>query len=167
MDVAADEAQAAVAHHGAGKQTRFAKNLEAVANAADHFPAPGEFLDGLHHRRKPRDGAGAQIVAVGKSTGQNNGVAIGKILGLVPDKFDGLLQDITNGVKRVVVAIGPGENDDSKFHEVPAPCGIAETPILAQERASHSTAPNSQPGRELVSIEKQRRKPKLSSTTSS
>ena len=35
-------------------------------------------------------------------------------------------------VKRVVVAIGPGKNDDSKFHAVAAPCCFAGTPILAQ-----------------------------------
>jgi len=54
----------------------------------------------------------------------------------VPDKFDGLLQDVADGVKRVVVAIGPGENDDSKFHAVPAPCVIARTPTLAQTEES-------------------------------
>jgi hypothetical protein len=41
------------------------------------------------------------------------------------------VQNVADGVKRVVVAIGPGENDDSKFHVAPAPCGIAGTPILA------------------------------------
>jgi len=39
----------------------------------------------------------------------------------VPDELDRFLQDVSEGVKRVVVAIGPGKNDDSKFHEVAAP----------------------------------------------
>src|SRR5438132_1735770 len=138
VDVAADETQAAVAHHCAGKQTRLAKNLEAVADAQDHTAGLGEFLDGLHHRRKSRDGASPQIVAVGESAGQDDGVAIREILGLVPYEFDGLLQDVADGVKSVVVAIGPGENDDSKFHEVPAPCGIARPPILAQTEQGYS-----------------------------
>jgi hypothetical protein len=42
------------------------------------------------------------------------------------------LQDVADGVKRVVIAIGPRENNDSKFHAVVAPCWIAGTPILAQ-----------------------------------
>jgi hypothetical protein len=54
----------------------------------------------------------------------------------VPDKFDALLEDVADGVKRVVVAIGPGENDDSKFHVVAAPCSVAGTPILAHTRES-------------------------------
>src|SRR5258708_11600502 len=33
-----------------------------------------------------------------------------------------------------MVAIGPGENDDSKFHAVAAPCSIAGTAILAHTR---------------------------------
>src|SRR6266849_6203467 len=131
VDVAADEAQAAVPHHGAGKEARFTQNLEAVADAQDHAAAFREFFDGFHHRRKTRDGASAQVIAVGESAGQDNGIAICQILRLVPDEFDGLFQDVADSVKRVVVTIGPGENDDSKFHVAPAPCGIAGTSILA------------------------------------
>jgi hypothetical protein len=40
---------------------------------------------------------------------------------LVPDEFDGLVQDIADGVERVVVAIGPGKNNDSELHCVLAP----------------------------------------------
>jgi hypothetical protein len=43
------------------------------------------------------------------------------------------VQDVSEGVKRVVVAIGPGKNDDSKFHEVAAPWNIWGVPILAQQ----------------------------------
>src|SRR6266705_2709213 len=136
VNVATNEAQAAISHHRAGEQACFAKNLEAIANAQDHAAALGEFFDGPHHRRKTRDGASAEIVAVGKSAGQNDGVAVRKIFRLVPDKFDGLPQDVADSVKSVVVTIGPGENDDSKFHVVPAPCGIAGTPILAHTRES-------------------------------
>src|SRR5258708_2775048 len=129
--VAADEAQAAIAHHRAGEQACFAQNLEAVADTQDHAAALREFFDGLHHRGKPRDGAGAQIVAEGETAGQDDSIAIREIFGLMPDEFDGLLEDVADGVKRVVVAIGPGENDDSKFHAVAAPCSFTGTPILA------------------------------------
>ena len=76
VHVAADVAQAAVAHHRAGEQARFAKNLEAVADTQDHAAAFGEFLDGLHYGRKTGDRAGAQVIAEGKTAGQDNGVTI-------------------------------------------------------------------------------------------
>src|ERR1700674_2832725 len=172
MHVAADEAQAAIPHHRAGEQARFAQDLEAVADAEHHSAAVCEFFDGLHHRRKTRDGAGAQIIAVGKSAGKDDGVAIRQIFRLVPDKFDRLPQNVADGVKRVMIAIGPGKNYDSKFHAVAAPCRVAGTLILALPCTSHSIPVDlgpaeSQLGSELVSIEKQRRKPKLSSTNSS
>jgi hypothetical protein len=172
VQLAADEAQAAVAHHRAGEQARFAENLEAVADAEYHAAAVCEFLDGLHDGRKPSDSAGAQIIAVGKSAGQDDGVAIRKVLRLVPDEFDRPPQNVADGVKRVMIAIGPGKNNDSKFHAVAAPNSIAGTSILAHTHASHSIPVDlgpaaSQLGSELVSIEKQRRKPKLSSTNSS
>ena len=131
--MAADEAQAAVAHHGAGEQASFAENLEAVANAENETAAVGEFLDRLHHRREARDGAGAQIIAVGKSAGQDNDVAVREVLRLVPDECDGLLEDVSDGVKGVVVAVGRGKNNDSEFHAAAAPCCLAGTPILAQK----------------------------------
>ena len=68
-----------IAHERAGKQARFAEDLEAVANAEHQAAGTGKVRDGAHHRRKTRDGAGAQIVAVGKAAGQNDGVEAGKI----------------------------------------------------------------------------------------
>src|SRR5216684_4563035 len=76
VNVAADISQAAIAHHRAGEQARFAKNLEAVADTQDHAAAFGEFLDGLHYGRKTGDRAGAQVIAEGKTAGQDNGVTI-------------------------------------------------------------------------------------------
>src|SRR5882762_4809011 len=141
MDVAANKTQTSVAHHRPGKQARFAENLEAVADAQNHAAAIGEFLDGFHDRGKARDGAGAQIIAVGKSTGQDDSIAIREIFGLVPDEFDRFVQNVADGVKRVVVAIGPGENDNSKFHVVPAPCAIAGASILAHAQPANAWRP--------------------------
>src|SRR5438445_7299050 len=62
VDMAADKAQAAIAHHGAREQARLAENLEAVANAEYHAAALGEFLDRLHHRRKTCNGARTQVI---------------------------------------------------------------------------------------------------------
>ena len=148
VNVAADISQAAVAHHCAGEKARFAENLEAIANSQDHAAALGESLDGLHHWRKTRDGAGAQVIAEGKTAGQDDGIAVRQIFRLVPDEFDGLPQGVPDGVKSVVIAIGPGKNNDSKFHAVAAPCSLAGTTILAQTRLNKFTCRVDAPGRE-------------------
>src|SRR5260370_16878623 len=81
-------------------------------------------------------------MAVGKPARQNDGVGISEILRLVPDELDRFLQNVSEGVKRVVVAIGPGKNDDSEFHEVAAPWNIWGTPILAHVGVSDSSVPS-------------------------
>src|SRR6476659_8368495 len=85
MHVPADKAQTGIAHHSAREQTCLAQNLETVAYAENHAATLGEFFDRLHDRRKTGNGTGAQIVAVGKSAGQNDGVAASQVLRLVPD----------------------------------------------------------------------------------
>src|SRR5260221_471936 len=138
VDVSADEAKTGVAHHGAGKQARFAKRLKTIADAEDHAAGACEFFDGLHDGRKARDGAGAKIVAVGEAAGQDDGVAIREVLRLVPDEFDGLVQDAAERVKRVVIAIRAGKDYDSELHRVGSPRGIRGNPILAQTPAAES-----------------------------
>jgi hypothetical protein len=119
--MAADEAEPAVAHHRTWKQTSLQQNLEPVTDAQNHSAALGEFLDRLHHRRKTRDRSRTQVIAISKTAWQDNGVTICEILRLMPNEFNGLVQNVPDGVKRVVVAIGPGENDDSEFHCALAP----------------------------------------------
>jgi hypothetical protein len=93
--------------------------LEAVADAQHQAAGARETLDGAHHRRKSRDGAGAQIIAVGKSARKNDGVKAGEILRLVPDEIDGLCRTSPKRVKGVVIAIRSGKYDNTKFHRVP------------------------------------------------
>src|SRR6266403_991222 len=52
----------------------------------------------------------------------------------IPPLLANFSTDFITGEKRAMVAIGPGENDDSKFHAVAAPCSIAGTSILAHTR---------------------------------
>jgi hypothetical protein len=61
---------------------------------------------------------------VGEAAGENNGVTIGEILRLMPDEFDGFVEDVADGVERVVIAVGPGKDEDSKFHAAMTPSGI-------------------------------------------
>ncbi len=136
VDVAADEAQAGVAHHGAGKEPGFTQNLKTVADAQDRAATAREFFHRLHHGRKARNRAGAQVIAKGEAAREDDSVAIRKVFRLVPDEFNGLVQDVSESVKRVVVAIGPGKDDDSKFHAVVAPWNILGNSILAQCRVS-------------------------------
>jgi len=114
--MAADEAEAGVAHHGAGEKAGFEQDLETVADAEDEAAVFCEFGNGIHHGREAGDGTGAEIVAVGEAAGEDDGVAILQIFGLVPDEFDGLLEDVADGVEGVVVAVGPGKDYDSEFH---------------------------------------------------
>jgi hypothetical protein len=58
---------------------------------------------------------------VGESTGENDHIAAREFVRLVPDKFDGFVQDVADGVERVVVAIGSGKDYNSKFHAASAP----------------------------------------------
>src|SRR5712692_3179679 len=136
--VPADVTQAAVAHHRAGKQARFEQNLEAIADAQYHAAAAGEFFHRLHHRGESRNRAGAQVIAKREPARQDNRVAIREILGLVPDEFDGLFEDVADGVVRVLVAIGPGKNDDSKFRAGAAPWRNLGSVILAHTEARRS-----------------------------
>jgi hypothetical protein len=55
----------------------------------------------------------------------------------VPNKFNRLFQDVTDGVKRVVIAVGARKDHYSKFHAVFAPWGILGKFILPQERDFH------------------------------
>jgi hypothetical protein len=132
--VAANVAETRIAHHGAGKQAGFEKNLKAVADAENHAAGLGEFFHGLHHRGKPRNGPGAEVIPVGKPARQDNRIAIGKVLRLVPNELDRFFQDAAYGVERVVIAVGARKNNYSKFHALVAPSGILGKLILAHQR---------------------------------
>jgi hypothetical protein len=112
-----DEAEAAIAQNGTRKQAGFEKNLKSVADAENEPASGGEALNRAHHRGKTSDGAGAEIITVGKTARENDGINAGQILGLVPQHLDRLLEDATDRVPRVVIAIGPGKDDDAEFHE--------------------------------------------------
>jgi hypothetical protein len=50
----------------------------------------------------------------------------------MPDELNRLMENIAYGVGRVVVAIGSRKDDDSKFHALAAPGGVAGSFILTQ-----------------------------------
>ena len=105
MDLFADVLEAGVAHERAGEQAGLGEDLEAVADAENEAAVAGEALDGLHDGREAGNGAGAQVVAVGESAGDEDGVDAAEVFGIVPEKADGLLGDFGDHVIGIVVAV--------------------------------------------------------------
>jgi len=85
-DFAADEFEIDVAQKGAGKQASLDENLKTVADSEDRTAGGGEFTDGSHDGREAGDGTAAQVIAVGETAGQNDGIEAAEICGIVPDK---------------------------------------------------------------------------------
>ena len=112
------ELQAAVAQHRAGQQARFEQDLEAVADAEHRTAGIGERLHRGHHRREPRDRAGAQVVAVREPARQDDDVGAAELRVLVPDELGLLPEHVLGGVVGVVVAVRSGKNDDGEFHVI-------------------------------------------------
>ena len=75
-DLAADEADRGVAHQHAGQEARFGQDLEAVADPENEDAAFGGAADVVHDRRPRRDGAGSQVVAIGKAAGQDDEIGL-------------------------------------------------------------------------------------------
>jgi hypothetical protein len=110
------ETQARIAEHGAGKKSCFQKDLKSIADAENDAACAREFFNAAHDGRKTRDGSGAEIITEGESAGKNNGVRVGEIGGLMPDKFGLLAEHVMGDVERVIITIGAGKNDNAEFH---------------------------------------------------
>src|ERR1019366_5560466 len=111
--------QADIPHESSRQQSRFTQDLEAVADAQHQAALVGEFADGLHDRGELGDGAGAEVVAVSEPSWHDDGVAVLKVLGVVPKESYGLLRDLLDGPEGIVIAVGTGENNDAEFHRDP------------------------------------------------
>jgi hypothetical protein len=140
MNLFADVFEAGVAHQGAGKQAGLGEDLESVADAQDQASGSGEALNRLHDGRKAGDGAGAEVIAVGKSAGDQDGIDSLEVVGVMPEKDDGLAGDFGNDVVCVVVAVGAGKNQNPEFHEyrvaVFQAAGMAESSPPGSSEAS-------------------------------
>ena len=131
VHLAAHKAHSSIPLKHAGQQSRFAENLETVADAEDEAPAAREFFHRAHHRRKPRDRPGAQIIAIRKSAGQQDRVKTVYFFGLVPQEFDRLVENFAERVPGVVIAIRARKHDHPKFHRAESPLAH----ILSQRAA--------------------------------
>src|SRR5882672_9961561 len=126
MDLLADVLQAGVAHERAWKQAGFAQDLESVADTDHKSASSSKFLDRLHGRSESGDGARAQVVAIGETAWNDDGIALLQVLRLMPDHAARLLGDFRHHVVGVMVAVRAREDDHAKFH-----CGIAPNLSLA------------------------------------
>jgi hypothetical protein len=70
----------------------------------------------IHNRRKPRDSARPQVVAVRKASGQENKIAAFEVLVLMPEFYDILVQHLAQAVHQVFITVASGENDNAEFH---------------------------------------------------
>ena len=107
---------AGVAHERAGQKTCFTQDLKTIADANDQAAGRGKLTHLVHDGRKLGDGAGAQVIAIGKAAGHDDGVTIFQVVRIMPE-HGGLLAGGGNGrVVAILIAIGAGKNDDAKFH---------------------------------------------------
>src|SRR5207249_1352833 len=105
-----------VAEHGAGKQARFEKNLEPVADPENGTTVFGKAPHLAHDRREARHRSGPQIVAVREPARQNQHVGAFEIGVLVPEVLGLPAKNICGGVIRVLVAVAAWKDDNPEFH---------------------------------------------------
>ena len=119
IDVAADEAKLRVAHQHAGQEPGLAGDLKAVAHR-QHEPAfGGEAAHRVHDRRARRDGAAAQIIAIGKAAGNDDEIGAGRQLAVgVPHHRRLAPGNELQRARHVALAIDAGKDDDGRFHPV-------------------------------------------------
>ena len=112
----ADVLQSGISQQRTGQQSRLAENLEAVADT-QHQPAvcrKAAYL--LHNGRKFCYRTSPQVVAISKSTGDDNGIAVFKVMAGVPKESDGLPGRRLDRIVSVVIAIGSGKDEYAEFH---------------------------------------------------
>ena len=112
----ADEVEAFVSNERAGQEAALAEDLEAVADAEDGASGGGEIFHRLHDWRKLCDRAAAQVVAVGKTAGNDDGVEAGERGVFVPDEVGGAAGEGVQGKNAILVAVRAGETEDGEFH---------------------------------------------------
>src|SRR5680860_1510445 len=111
----AQKAEAAVLSQRSGEQPRLAQDLEPVADA-DHEAAVASMgRDRVHYRGEACDGAGAKVVAVGETAGQDDDVGAVKVGLSVPQKLDPGSEPLQHE-RAVALAVGAGKHGDGGPH---------------------------------------------------
>ncbi len=115
-DTIAHEGERAIAGERAGQQMRLAQDLKSVAGADYESAVGGEFRDALHDRREARDRAGAQVVAVAESAGQQHAFRAIECGVLVPQDARVLAHHVGERMHRVAVVERAGEPYHAPLH---------------------------------------------------
>ncbi len=117
MHVRADEFQPRVAHEDAGQKAGLAEDLETVADPEHEAAVLCKGTDRIHHRRPRRNGAAAQVIAVGKSARHHHEIGAFRQRGLgVPDHGGFLARSELERTRHVALAIDSGKNENGGFH---------------------------------------------------
>src|SRR2546423_1880767 len=114
MNVAADEAEMFVAHQRAGQQADFGEHLKSVADAEYESARSRVTLDRLHDRRELRESAGAKVIAVCETAGDDHAVSAFEISVLVPEDLRVGAEECLRHVQRIVIAIRTRQQNNSE-----------------------------------------------------
>jgi hypothetical protein len=77
MYILADKREVLVPDQCTWEQTRFAENLEPIADTEDVSTSISKSNDLFHDRREPCDGSGAKVIPVGKAPWQDDHIERG------------------------------------------------------------------------------------------
>ena len=111
----ANEVEVAVADEGSGEKARFGEDLEAVADAEDKFALGSMVTGGPQSRGKAGDRTTAQIVAIAKTTGDDDDIEVAQVTVLVPDHAGGLAEEALGHPEDIAIAVRSREDDNPKF----------------------------------------------------
>src|SRR5438128_1776221 len=108
-----------IAYQRPGQEVRLAEDLETVADAPHEPAAIRKLSDLLHDRGKSRDRSRAEVVAVGKTAGQDDTVAAFEVGVLVPQVLELRTDDLVDNPTAVAVRPRAWKNNHAKLHEWP------------------------------------------------
>ena len=104
-DQFANKSKRTIANERAGKKAGFAQNLETVAGAEHELSRAGIVYYCFHDWRETRDCAATQIIAVGKTSRQNDRIVVSKRSFFVPDIIRLQPFDAVDAGNAVLIAI--------------------------------------------------------------
>ncbi len=112
----ADEFETGIAHQHARQQPCLAENLETVADAENAHALVRRLHDGGHDVAAGRDGARAQIVAIGEAAAQHYQVELWQFRIGMPDGLRFRTRDVFERVEHIALAVRAGKDDDARLH---------------------------------------------------
>ena len=109
--------QALVAHERPRQETRLTEDLEPVARSEHKPPVRHELGQDANEGRPRRHRPCPQIVAVGKSPGQDHAVELAEVGLPVPDVTDRLVEHLGDDIVEIRVTPGTREHGHTEVHQ--------------------------------------------------